>query len=243
MKSDTDLRYFSDDEIRELKKYILKNKWEYNPAIPSRISICGIPKEYNPGGIKLTFGKYTKSIHRWQIVEFLAHGRVIHTKAECTLMYRPTEVEIIKHNRAKEEAIKTLRASMDSLESVFDREVVEDVKIQETPHRVPQSRPATDSISCLYFSSVHIEPSKNLIEIFFVEEETSRVAKVSSHHDRSVCALKDLPEGILGTNQRYEILRREMLEYINSHTGGEDSHWHFSGTVDNDGFLISIDGH
>jgi len=38
-------------------------------------------------------------------------------------------------------------------------------------------------------------------------------------------------------------LKRDILDYLKSHDGGADSHWHFSGTVDSEGFLTNIDGH
>lgn len=240
----SDLRNWTVSEKNELKKYFSEHGWKYDPSIPSRIRMNGIPKAYNASSIILPIGEVKKNVPRWQMIEFLATGDVKHTPAECTAVYKPSDKEIISFHLQKSDAIKALRADMDRLEGVVDREVVsEGIQMAKAAVEAPKALETEESISCLYFSSVNMNPSNNLIEILFVEEETWRTAKVSSHHDRSFCALKDLPTGILCTSQRFEILKRDILDYLKSHDGGADSHWHFSGTVDSEGFLTNIDGH
>lgn len=239
-KHESDLRFFSNDEINELKNYFHKNGWKYSNLVPSRILKNGIPRTYTKSGFNLPINNSLRYIHRWQIIELLAYGKVIHSKEDCTSIYKPKPDEI----RAYHATVKARRASADILEGVVDREVVsEGIQTAKAAVEAPKALETEEAISCLYFSSVNMNPSNNLIEILFVEEETWRTAKVSSHHDRSFCALKDLPTGILCTSQRFEILKRDILDYLKSHDGGADSHWHFSGTVDSEGFLTEITGH
>lgn len=252
----SDLRNWTVSEKNELKKYFMEHGWKYDPSIPSRIRMNGIPKAYNGSSIILPIGDVNKNVPRWQMIEFLATGDVKHTPAECTAVYKPSDKEINSFHRQKSDAIKALRADMDRLEGVVDREVVSE--------GIPKAKAAVGSSEAfvaaiehgtmndilremkspleisndqdkLLFDRLTIVPESMEVRLSFTSLLTNRYAKVSSLDERSFAEYTGLPK-TLDLKARFLILSKLGYELAMSDVGTMNMSG-FCGEIGNGNYL------
>jgi len=232
-RTKADIRNWPLAEQIELLRYFDEHGWKYDPSTPSRVSICGVPKDYSPSGIQLKFGKYIRCIHRWQMVEMLRSRRVNLSPKECTHLHKPEDSEIINHHLTSKTSVTSLR---ESLYGVTATQTASDVtEVDEGPTEAPEA------IQCLYLKSFSCNPTKMEMVFRFEDDETGEFALVSSLNDQSFCVYTHNPIGVIDLETRYKIMVANAKILMDDWCG-EEIQIHFSGIVDSDNYLVAITG-